>query len=409
MTICLVASFYFSACTSAPKQQAGPITLEFWTLQLNTFKPYLEAVIHRYEATHPGVRIRWIDVPFSEGEKKTLTAMLSPMVPDVLNLNPEFSALLASRKALLDMNQWVTPAQRQQYLPVAWQAVTLGKSYAFGLPWYLSSSVTFYNRTLLNQVGYIHSPMTLDQLADLAKTLHDHHKGYALMPALTEGEGMLKEFRRQGVEPFDDQGHPHLVGVQQEAILAYWCNMFQQGWIPAESLTEGHQAAVDRYEAGSLGLLLAGANFFKLIQENAPDVAQVTGVAPQFPQTRFVDFSTMLLAVPARSQHPREAVDFALYVTNAENQQAFAQAAPVLPSIQSALASVSKGTSVAQQARYFSAQQLLTAKEAPRVQPRQREVQEWMNFYVEKALLGQLSPKQALTQAQRAIDKLLAS
>ena len=35
--------------------------------------------------------------------RQTLTAMMSPQVPDVVNLNPDFSAVLASRRAVLNM------------------------------------------------------------------------------------------------------------------------------------------------------------------------------------------------------------------------------------------------------------------------------------------------------------------
>ncbi|MFX4535743.1 extracellular solute-binding protein, partial [Acinetobacter baumannii] len=88
----------------------------------------------------------------------------------------------------------------------------------------------------------------------------------------------------------------------------------------------------------TLATLTIGPNFLKIVKENAPAVYRVTGVAPQFPETaRARDFSLMLLVVPAQSGHPRQAVDFAAFITNAENQLALAKAAPVLPSVSAAL------------------------------------------------------------------------
>lgn len=43
------------------------------------------------------MHIKWVDVPFSEGEKRTLAAVMTDNPPDLINLNPDFSALLAQK------------------------------------------------------------------------------------------------------------------------------------------------------------------------------------------------------------------------------------------------------------------------------------------------------------------------
>ena len=42
----------------------------FWTLQMSDFSEYINGVISNFEAKNPDIKIKWIDVPFSEGEKK---------------------------------------------------------------------------------------------------------------------------------------------------------------------------------------------------------------------------------------------------------------------------------------------------------------------------------------------------
>jgi putative chitobiose transport system substrate-binding protein len=138
----------FFGCHSAQKvPQSRPDTIEltFWTLQMLNFSDYMRSTIWRYERGHPHIRITWVDVPFSEGEKKALSAMLGRKTPDVINLNPDFSAVLASRSALLDMNRWISPHVRSSFLPAAWHKASLGST-TFGIPWYLSTAVTLYNR-----------------------------------------------------------------------------------------------------------------------------------------------------------------------------------------------------------------------------------------------------------------------
>ena len=77
----------------------------FWTLQMSDFAPYINGVIDEFEAQNPDVKIKWVDVPFSEGEKRTLASVLSDNPPDLVNLNPDFSATLAHKGALYEVPQ----------------------------------------------------------------------------------------------------------------------------------------------------------------------------------------------------------------------------------------------------------------------------------------------------------------
>ena len=72
----------------------------FWTLQMGGFSDYINNIISEYETSHPNIKIKWIDVPFSEGEKRTLASILSNNPPDLVNLNPDFSSILAQKGAL---------------------------------------------------------------------------------------------------------------------------------------------------------------------------------------------------------------------------------------------------------------------------------------------------------------------
>ena len=51
--------------------------ITFWTLQMGDFAPYINEVITNYENTHSNIKIKWIEVPFSEGEKRTLASVIS--------------------------------------------------------------------------------------------------------------------------------------------------------------------------------------------------------------------------------------------------------------------------------------------------------------------------------------------
>lgn len=119
----------------------------------------------------------------------------------------------------------------------------------------------------------------------------------------------------------------------------------------------------------------------------------------------------MVVVVPVKSAHPKEAVDFAAYITNSANQLALAQAAPVLPSITSALQnpyfSQTGSEDLMAQGRSISAAQLLKSLTAYQIRPNQNAINEIIDHYVQLAMLGKLSPPDALRQAQREINATL--
>jgi putative chitobiose transport system substrate-binding protein len=413
---CQLNSFMSVAPEGEGEEKNKVIELEFWTLQLGTFDTLLKPMFAQYEREHPGIKIRWVDVPFSEGPKRALTAMMSSKVPDVVNLNPDFSAVLASRHAVVNMNEYVVPSIRSKYLPVSWKASSIG-NYTFGLPWYLTSSVTLYNQSLLEKAGMKEPPKTYDEIKLLAQRLGK--QGYAVMPSISESGNFFKELQKAGIPLFKTLStHPKrkikaiFDSPEASAKLNFWVDLYQKKLIPAESITEGHRAAVDRYQSGTLALLLVGPNFLNIVKENAPKIFSETGVAPQFPPGgTFKEFSCMVLVVPRQSAHPKEAVEFALFMTNAQNQLALAQKAPVLPSVLEALDSpyFQKITSsdLVERARSISAKQLMEATEAYQIQAKQQQLNEIMNFHVQRALLGKESSAQALHLAATEINNLL--
>jgi putative chitobiose transport system substrate-binding protein len=45
--------------------------------------------------------VRWVDIPWADMQSKILTAVAAGTAPDVVNLNPDFAAQLASKNAWL--------------------------------------------------------------------------------------------------------------------------------------------------------------------------------------------------------------------------------------------------------------------------------------------------------------------
>jgi putative chitobiose transport system substrate-binding protein len=321
------------SCLKSPSAKAPQ--LEFWTMQLQPkFNDYFKDAIGKFEAANPGTKVNWVDVPWSAMQGKIQAAMAAKTAPDVINLNPDFAVQLATRNAWLDLDTALTKGENKDYLPRIWQAGTLnGKAFSF--PWYLTTNVTIYNQELLTKAGITKPPATYQELALAAKQIKAKTGKYAMFTTFVpeDSNDVLESLVQMGVQLVDKDGKAAFNTPAGKAAFQYWVDLYKQGLLPKESLTQGHQQAIQLYQAGETAMLSAGAPFIDTIAKNAPQIAKVSAVAPQISgQTGKKGVAVMNLVIPRSTTKPDLAVKFALFVTNAANQLAFAQASDTLPS-----------------------------------------------------------------------------
>ena len=380
------------------------------------FTNYFNQLIARFESENPGVKIRWVDVPWAAMENKILTAVSAKTAPDVVNLNPGFASQLAARNAWLDLDSRVPEAIRQQYLPHIWKDSTLNNK-SFGIPWYLTSRVTIYNKDLLQKAGVSQPPATYAELAQVAKQVKDKTGKYAFFITLVpEDSGeVLESLVQMGVELLDAQGKAAFNTPKGKAAFQYWIDFYKQGLMPKEALTQGHRRAIELYQSGETALLSSGAEFMDVIAKNAPSIAQVSAAAPQITgETGKKSVAVMNLVIPRDTGKPDAAVKFALFVTNTENQLAFAKEANVLPSTieglkeyRSSLAGTAK-TSPIEQARDISASQMQDAEVLVPTLKNINKLQKAIYENLQAAMLGEKTVDQAVADAAKEWDSSAA-
>ncbi len=397
------------SCGPTPTPSATP-EIEFWTMQLQPeFTDYFNKLIATFEAENKGVKVRWVDVPWAAMQNKILTAVSAKTAPDVVNLNPNFASQLASRNAWLDLDSRVPEAVRKQYLPNIWKDSTLNNK-SFGIPWYLTSRVTIYNKDLLNKAGVSKPPATYAELKQVAKQIKDKTGKYAFFTTLVpEDSGeVLESFVQMGVDLVDAQGKAAFNTPKGKAAFQYWVDFYKQGLMPKEALTQGHRHAIELYQAGDTALLATGAEFMETIAKNAPTIAQVSAAAPQITgETGKKNVAVMNLVIPRDTAKPDIALKFALFVTNTENQLAFAKAANVLPSTLEALQEYKRSLSAdgkalpVEQARDISATQMQDAQVLIPTMKDINKLQKAIYENLQAAILDEKTVDQAVADAEK--------
>jgi putative chitobiose transport system substrate-binding protein len=414
----LLTSWMISSCTpsSTPESSAGAAgsaaglaEVEFWTMQLQPqFTDYFNQLIAKFEQENPGTKVRWVDVPWADMQSKILTATSAGTAPDVVNLNPDFAAQLAGRNAWLELDDRIPAQDKAQYLPKIWQAGTLDNK-TFGIPWYLTTSVTIYNEDLLKQAGST-PPKTYAELAQVAKQVKEKTGKYAFFTTFVPEDSAeaLQSFVQMGATLLDSEGKAAFNTPAGKAVFQYWTDLYKQGLLPKEALTQGHRRAIELYQAGDTAILTSGPQFLKTIATNAPAIAKVSSTAPQISgDTAKKNVAVMNLVIPRNTDQPDASLKFALFVTNNANQLTFAQAANVLPSTTAAL-SDSYFTKTAEapldKARLISAQQMQDAEVLLPANKDIKELQKIVYDNLQASMLGEKTVDQAIADAAQEWD-----
>lgn len=389
--------------------------IQFWTMQLQPqFTPYFTELIGNFKTANPDITVKWEDVPWDAMQSKILTSISAKTAPDVVNLNPNFASQLAGKNAWLDLSSKVSPEVQKQYLPKIWQANTLN-NLSFGIPWYLTTRVTIYNQDLLKKAGITTPPATYEELAKVAKTIKDKTGKYAFFITFSPGDSgeVLESMVQMGVKLVDEQGKAAFDTPEGLAAFKYWVDLYQQGLLPPEVLTQGHRHGVELYQSGSTALLSSGAEFLKTIEKNAPTIAKASAAAPQITgKTGKKNVAVMNLVIPRDSKRADEALKFALFVTNADNQLAFTQQGGTLPSnieaIERYIAKLEKessGSSV-EQAKKVSAGQLKDAEVLIPPMKNFNQLQKIIYENLQAAMLKQKTVEQAVKESAEAWNTL---
>ncbi|NJK76923.1 MAG: sugar ABC transporter substrate-binding protein [Microcoleus sp. SU_5_6] len=387
--------------------------IEFWTMQLQPqFTEYFNQTIAAFEKENPGMKVRWVDVPWSAMESKILGAVSAKTAPDVVNLNPDFAALLAGRNAWLNLDDRIPENVRSSYLPNIWKASVLdGKSY--GIPWYLTTQVTIYNTELLKKAGIAKPPTTYAELASVAKQVKEKTGKFAFFVTFVPEDSaeVLQSLVQMGVTLVDAEGKAAFNNDKGKAAFQYWVDLYKNGLLPQDVLVQGHRRAIELYQAGETAFLGSGPQFLKAIADNAPSIGAVSAAAPQITgESGKKTVAVMNLVVPRDSKRPDDAVKFALYVTNSQNQLAFAKAANVLPSTVDALQdnyfkSVPNDAPAADRARIVSAAGLEKAELLLPPMKDIKKLQKAIYDNLQAAMLGEKPVEQAVADAATAWNK----
>ena len=397
LTLFIITVLIVGLTACSVRNNASPKEVTVWTLQMGDFSDYMYKIIRAYEKEHPNLHIKWVDVPFSEGEKRTLAAVMTDNPPDLINLNPDFSALLAQKGTLEEIN----PESVADFNPEIVKALMYNDK-LYSIPWYATSAVTIYNKDLFSKSGVIRLPKTYKELASVAEKIKANSGAYAYLPTITENDTMMKILNKYGITEL-----AQLNSKESADVFNMFKTLYEKDLIPPETITMTHREALEQYMAGKIIFYQGGSNFLNMIRENAPSVYEQTDVMEQFrgPVGQY-DLSVMNFVIPKRAKMKKEALDFCLYLTNAKNQLELAKMTNIIATNSETLKDrfYNDETDMMSKARSISAKQLNHIYPQMKQRRGQKEINTAVNSTIQSVLLNKQSTNYALDELVKSLS-----
>ena len=229
---------------------------------------------------------------------------MSDNPPDLINATPDFSTLLAQKNTL----QTFESKDVEQYISSIMKSLTLneGKSF-YAIPFYATTAVTMYNKDLVKKINIDILPSTYEQMYNYAEDSLKKTNAYITMPTINENDTFLKILNK-----YDLASAKNINSQKAVELVNNYKNLYKNGLIPKESLTQTHRESLEKYMSGQIVFYNGGANFLNLVKENAPDVYEKTDIIPQItgPNGKY-DFSLMNLIIPKNAKNKELALEFA--------------------------------------------------------------------------------------------------
>lgn len=267
-------------------------------------------------------------------------------VPDLVLLNAGDLYQFAAADKLQDLSALVGEDGQSRFAVPAWEAMRYsvnGNSGVYALPWLASTRVSIINKTLWQKA-------TLDP-AKLPKNFNDLDQALPLMRDKTPTDVLSVWLHPDPMVDFMMEEVPlyqvNSAGKKEAAFnipaaqgkWQYYYDRRKDGYFVTDALTGTYNDAFNRYAASRVVMVMDGAPLLPgLKSQNAELYSNTLVTLHPLSKGNVYPLQIQGWAVPKGTANSRDAVDFAMFMDNDENQLAYAKIAQVtIPTTRKAL------------------------------------------------------------------------
>lgn len=392
------------------ENSSGELTgeIEFMTLSLfPTFEEYLNDLKDAFEAEHPGVTVTINDIPFDQVEQIISTQAAGGQLPDVMNLNTDFVKSIAANGALVNMDEAAADV-KDTFFDGLWETGLVNGA-VYALPWYTTTSGLMYNPDILAEAGFDSPPSTYEEAWEMSAVIYEKTGAY--------GEVITPEMHLL----FPKNDIPIL--NEDLTVAAFNTPEAAELW---EGFKEAHDAGLyeldvmlnqiampELYAQEQIAWWATGPQLFRQVRDLSPEVYEKSLAAPALVGEAGAQHANPMNITVAESSESKEAaIAFAKFVTNAENQLAFAKEASVLPPVAEAVEDAffeeySDSEDATERGTFYAAQSLEEAYNMTPAVENVTQIYDIIQEAFQMVILQDMDVSEALDLAETEVNSIL--
>ena len=367
-------------------------------------------LLPEFERTHPAIRVKLQQLPWTAAHEKLLTAFAGDSTPDLCQLGNTWIPELVALNALEPIDRYAAASSivdAGDYFAGIWDTNRVAGQ-LYGVPWYVDTRLLFYRRDLLARAGFSAPPRSWSEwkgmLAAVAKEARADQ--YGILLPLNESEPLLALALQQD-EPLlrEDGRWGNFSGAGFRRALGFYLEMFQHGWAPALG-TAAISNVWNEFGRGRFAFYVSGPWNIGEFQRRLPAGQQDSWMTaplpgPDGPGASIAGGSS--LVVFRASRHQAAAWRLIEFLSQPAVQRRFHALTGDLPPRRTTWTDPQLATDV--YARAFR-EQLERVKPTPKV-PEWERIATEMRLVSERAVHGQLSLEQATHELDARADRIL--
>jgi len=389
-----------------PEEEEEIATVRFWHVYSPHEENVVRALLDEFEAEHPDIKVTMEMLPYDELRTKLITSTAAGMPPDIVRMDILWMPEFAEMGALLELENYMaeTGISTGDFYPGP-LSTCMWKGKLYGLPLNTDTRVLGYRKSLLEAAG-VSVPTTWDEFLDACKklTLDKDDDGiidqwgfdigwtatWHFNPWLWQAGGA--ELNSEMTKAVINEG-PGVTALQFLVDMIY----------VHEVMPAPPGDPWGRLARGEVGMIVSGPWIKGIVEGADPAAWEDTGLAVL---PKGVEEASIIggadLAIFVQTDYPDEAWAVVQYMASKYFQLEMAKIG-----VMATLKAAGEDPVVAGDPFWsVFADQMLTARSRA-VHPEYGKMQDTAYGYLEAALLGEMTPKDALDAIAAEWDKLL--
>lgn len=390
---------------------AEDVTLTFWGSYGNGGNSAQQdalnnTLIPAFEAAHPGIKVKYVDIPYDSLLQKLTTSAAGGELPDLVRADLGWVPQFAKLGVLVPLSDTMSDfkALADTTYPGS-LSTNLYKGKYYGLPLDTNTRVLVTSQEALDMAGMSAPPASFDELKAMAEKLKGTDMqvfadgglgGWNILPWIWSGGGNI-------TDPDITKASGYLDSPESVAAVQFLVDLYKDGQIP--NLIIGNAGATgtsDGLPSANYATILDGPWMAGIWKDQYPDFTPIYAPVPAGKGGSVSVVGGEDIVLTTASKHPDAAAEFIRFTLSEQFQVEMVKTGQmtVVPAF------ADQQTAIAPYYATFS-EQLKTAKSRLPISSASK-VDGILSTELTAAFKGDVSVQDALTKAAQQIDELLA-